>query len=117
MELEICTKTFEIYVKKLGGNFPLSTLCLSMASISCLVDAFSEILEQKKSLVEGQQLQQKDREEEKRGRRKKNDKKRKAYSGGMLNHPESLNFDFNACVNKKVVKPAARTRPTFRRPF
>ena len=42
-----------------------------MASISCLVNAFSEILELKRSLVQDQQLQQKDRKKGKGKAKKK----------------------------------------------
>ena len=50
-----------------------------MASIPCLVNASSEILELKRSLVEGQLLQQKDRKKRKReSEKKKNDKKTKS---------------------------------------
>ena len=44
---------------------------MSMASISFLVNAFSEILERRRSLVEGQQLQQKDRKNRKEESEKK----------------------------------------------
>jgi len=73
MELEICTKTLQNFSEKLRRKFPLSTLCLSMVSISCLVNAFSEIRPLKRSLVECQQLQQKDRKKRKRksGKKKK----------------------------------------------
>ena len=82
-------------------KFPLSTLCLSMASISCLVNEISQILELKRSLVEGQQLQQKDRKKRK-GESKKNVKKRKAESGGVVYDVQKLSFC--ACLCKKVVK-------------
>ena len=48
-----------------------------MASISCLVNPISETLELKRSLVEGQQLQQKDRKKRKGECEKENDKKEK----------------------------------------
>ena len=79
--------------KNLRGKFPLSTLCLSMASISCLLDSFLEVLELERSLLEGQQLQQKDRKKRKRESEKKKIK--------------NENFDFCACLSKKVVKPAS----------
>ena len=44
-----------------------------MVSISCLVNSFSEILPLKRSLVEGLQLQQKEK-----NRKKKKEKKRKS---------------------------------------
>ena len=108
MELEICTKMFWNFSKKLRGKFPLSTLCLSMASISCLVNAFSEILELKRSLVEGQQLQQNDRI----GRREKGKAKKKKkikiekpkVVGWFIIQNLTTNFDFCACLSKKVVK-------------
>ena len=49
-----------------------------MASTSCLVNGFSEILELKRSLVEGQQLQQIDRKKRKGESEKKKDKKMKS---------------------------------------
>ena len=61
LELEICTKMLQNVSEKLRGKFPLSTLCLSIVSNSCLVNTFLEILELKRSLVEGLQLEQKDR--------------------------------------------------------
>ena len=96
MELEICTKTFWNFSKKLRGKCPLSTLCLSMASISCLVNAFLEILELKRSLVEGQQLQQKDR------KKRKNEKPK--LVGWFIVQKLSPNFDFCTCLSKKVFK-------------
>ena len=68
-----------------------------MASISCLVNAFWEILELKRSLVEGQQLQQKDRKKRK-GKREKMTKNEKPKVVG------SPGFDFCACLSKKVSK-------------
>ena len=77
-----------------------------MASISCLVNAFSEILELKRSLVEGQQLQQKDRKKRKGESKKikeiKNEKPKVA--GWFIVQKLSPNFDFWACLSKKVVK-------------
>ena len=76
MELEICTKT-QNFREKLRGKFPLSTRCLSMVNISCLVlkhFKFSEIRELKRSLVEGQQLQQKDKKRKRNLSGKKNEK-------------------------------------------
>ena len=93
MELDICTKTFWNCSKKLRGKFPLSTLCLSMASISWLVNALSEILELKRSLVEGQQLQQKDRKREKGKAKKKMIKSLKCWDGLLpKNYPQTLTF-------------------------
>ena len=76
LELEICTETFQNCSEKLRGKFPLSTLCLSL-TISCLINAFSEILSLKRILVEGQQLQQKDRKKKKKKSKKKKKKKKK----------------------------------------
>ena len=42
VELEICTKTLQNFGEKLSEKFPLSTFCLSMVRISCLVNAFLE---------------------------------------------------------------------------
>ena len=95
MGLEICTKTLEHFSDKLRGKFPLSTLCLSMVSSSCLVYAFSEILLLERSLVEGQKLQQKERKKRKRKREKKNEKPK------VEGCP---NFDFCACTSEEVVK-------------
>ena len=105
MELEICTKTFWNLSEKLRGKFPLSTLCLSMASISCPVNAFSEILELRRSLVEGQQLQQKDRKKRKEeSEKKKKIKNERPKVVGWFIVQKSPNFDFCACLGKKVVK-------------
>ena len=79
-----------------------------MASISCLVNALSEILELKRSLVEGQQLQQKDRKKRKGGSEKKMIKNEKhKVVGWFIAQKLSPNFDFCACLSKKVVKPAS----------
>ena len=56
--------------------FPFHPL-LDHANISCLVNAFLEILELKRSLVEGQQLHKKDRMNRKGESEKKNDKNEK----------------------------------------
>ena len=73
MPLEICTKTLQNFSEELRGKFLLSTLCSSMVhvSISCLVNVFWEIPPLKRSLVEGQQLQQKDRERKRKSKTKK----------------------------------------------
>ncbi len=71
MELEICTKTLHNFSEKLREKFPLSTLCLSMVSSSCLICASAEILLLERSLVEGQTLQQKERKKRKRKNGKK----------------------------------------------
>ena len=109
MALEICTKTFSNLGKELRGKFSLSTLCLSMASISCLVNSFSEILELKRSLVEGQQLQQKDRKKRKGESEKKKMIKNKKLKvvGWFIAQKLSPNFDFCACLSRKVFKPAS----------
>jgi len=52
--------------EKLGAKFPLTTLGYSMVRIAHLDDAFSGILELEASPVEGQSLQQKDKERRKR---------------------------------------------------
>ena len=78
MELAICTKTLQNFSEKLRGKFTLSTLCLSMVSSSCIVYAFSEILLLERSLVEGQKLQQKEREKRKRESDKKKEERTKS---------------------------------------
>ena len=55
-----------------------------MVSISCLINAFSEILEIKRSLVEGQQLQQKDRKKRKIKTKKKKKKNEKPKVVGSI---------------------------------
>ena len=74
MELEVSTKILTNFSEKLRGNFPLSTLCLSIVSIFCRVNALLEILSLKRNLVEDQQLQQKDW---KKGERKSEKRKKK----------------------------------------
>ena len=85
-----------------------------MASIFCLVNAFSEILELERSLVEGQQLQQKAEKKRKGESKKKNiyiyiyirNEKPKVV-GRFIAQELFPNFDFCACLSKKVVKPAS----------
>ena len=85
------------FSEKLGGKFTLSTLYLSMVSTcsSCIVYAFSEILLLERSLVEGQKLQQKEREKKKRESDKKKIERTKSLSP---------NFDWCTCTSEKVVK-------------
>ena len=90
------------FSEKLRGKFPLSTLSLSMVSISCLVKAFSEIPPLERSLVEGQQLQQKDKTKRKRKSGKKI-KKRKVVRWFIL-QKLSQNFDLCACPSKNLVQ-------------
>ena len=76
-----------------------------MASISCLVNVFSEILELKRSLVEGQQLQQKDRKKRKEESEKKKMVKNKKPKvvGWLIVQKLFPNFDFCTCLGKEVV--------------
>ena len=85
---------FEILVKKMRGKLPLSTLCLSMASISGLVNPFSEILELKRSLVECLQLQHKERKKRTGESENENDKKRKPKVTGwfLVQKRQTLTF-------------------------
>ena len=73
MEPEICTKILGNLSEKLGAKVPVTTLGYSLVKIACLDVPFSVKLEA--SPVEGQSLQQIDKE---RRKRKKNVKKRKA---------------------------------------
>ena len=69
--------------------------------ISCLVNAFSEILKLKRSLKDGQQLQQKERKKRKGGSERKTrikDEKPKVVGS----------FDFYECLSKKVVERDSR---------
>ena len=52
--------------EKLRAKFPVTTLSYSVVKIDRLDDAFSEIFEMEASPVEGQSLQQKDKERRKR---------------------------------------------------
>ena len=61
MEPEICTKMLKKKKKKLGAKFPATTPGCSMFKIPRLDDAFLEA-----SPVEGQSLQQKEKERRKR---------------------------------------------------
>jgi len=70
-----------------------------MVSSSCIIYAFSEILLTERSLVEGQKLQQKEREKRKRESDKKTRKNEKPKV--MVCHP---NFDWCTCTSEKVVK-------------
>ena len=63
--------------EKIGSKFPATALGYSVVTISCLDDTFAEILKLKARLVEGQQLQQKD----KKGRKCKAEKKLKIQKG------------------------------------
>ena len=62
---EICWKMLRNLIEKLAGKFPVrltnSTLSHSMVKITCLDDAFSEVFRLEASPVEGQSLQQKER--------------------------------------------------------
>jgi len=58
---EICTKMLRNLSEKVRAKFPSTTLSYSVVRISCLNDAFSEILELEANPVVGQQLQQKDK--------------------------------------------------------
>ena len=76
-----------------------------MVSMSCLINAFSEILPLKRSLVEGQQLQQKDRKKRKGKSENKLIKNEKPKVVGLLIVLElSQNFDLCACPSKKIIK-------------
>ena len=69
-ECEICTKMLRNLSEKLRGRFP-ATCGYSMAKIACLNDAFLDVFEWEASPVEGQSLQQKDKERRKRKGKKK----------------------------------------------
>jgi len=56
IEREICTKMLRNLGEKFGAKFPSATLGYSMLRISCLDDAFAEILELEASPVVGQHL-------------------------------------------------------------
>jgi len=75
--LKYAPKRFKILAKNLEENLPVSTLCLCMVSSSCIIYAFSEILLTERNLVEGQKLQQKEREKRKRESDKKTRKNEK----------------------------------------
>ena len=95
--LKCAPKRFEILVKNSEENFPFPPFGLFMASISSLVNAFSKIHELKRSLLEGQQLQQKiGRREKGKAKKKKKDKKQKALSGGMA-YLQTLTFAHDLC--------------------
>ena len=66
IECEICTKMLRNVSEKLGGKFPSTALGYSLVRISRLDHAFSGIFELEASLLEGQQLQQKDKRKRKR---------------------------------------------------
>ena len=56
MEPEICTKMLRNLSEKLGAKFPATTRGYSMAKITRLKNAFSEVFELEASPVEGQSL-------------------------------------------------------------
>ena len=62
MKPEICTKMLRNLSEKLWAKFSSTTLGYSVIWIVCLDDAFCKILELKTSPVEGQPLQQKDKQ-------------------------------------------------------
>jgi len=67
MEPEICTKMLRNLSEKLRATFP-ATSGYSIVKIARLKDAFSEFFELEATPVEGQSLQQKQKEEEKMDR-------------------------------------------------
>ena len=79
---EICTKMLRTLSEKLGANFPVTTLSYSMVKITCLNDAFSEILELEESPVKGQSPPQKDKKRKKRKGEKKIKKNKKPKDVG-----------------------------------
>ena len=106
MQLEICTKTFYNLGKKLSGKFPLFTLCLSMASISCLR---AWLMLSRKFLNSKEGWQKANNCSKKIGRREKRKAKReiKMKSLKWWDGLSPQNFDFCACLRKKVVKCAS----------
>ena len=70
-EAEICTKMHRNLSGKLRGKFLSTTHGYSMAEIACLNHAFVEVFEQEASQVEGQSVQQKDKEKRQKISKKK----------------------------------------------
>ena len=79
MEPEICTKMLRNLGEKCRAKFPATIPGYSMAKITHLNDAFSEVFEWKANPVVGQSLQHfKSEERRKKGQAKKNKKKNKS---------------------------------------
>ena len=71
-----------------------------MVIISCIVNAFSEILPLKRTLVEGQQLQQKDKKKRKKKEQKKKNEKPKVV-GWFIVEKTISKFWFLRMPNQK----------------
>ena len=84
-------------VSKLRAEFPATTRGHSMAKISHLDDAFSDVFEREAGPVECQSLHQKDK---KRSKKLKKMKSLKTWAPFSSNR----NLFFCACPNKNVVK-------------
>jgi len=69
---EISTKMLKKLSEKRGLKFPATTPDCSILKTACLDDAFLEVFQPKASPVEGQSLQQKEKERKKRKGEKKN---------------------------------------------
>ena len=75
---EIYTEMLRNLTEKLRAKLPATTRCYSMVKFTRFDDAFSKFFELEASLVEGQSLQQNDKEKRKKKGVKKLKKKRKA---------------------------------------
>ena len=93
----------ESLVKNSVENFPLPPL-LVHSKYLLPVNAFSETLELKRSLVEGQQLQKKKKQEEEKKEKRKKKKEKPKVVGWLILQKLSQNFVLCARPSKKVIK-------------
>ena len=101
MKREICSKILKKWSKKLRSKFAATTPGCSMVKVAHLNDAFLEVLLPLANPVEGQSLQQKERERRKRKGEKKIPKIEKPKDVGHFLHQ---NFDICACPSQNVTK-------------